>query len=76
MALPQITTAEDVEAIEGVVLHEIAHRVLEHGTSEKASREKGRAANRLVKKWGFTRELEKAIERFGESKCEEKEEEK
>jgi hypothetical protein len=60
----QMNEVNSVEAIEGVVLHELAHKVLEHqgGTFNP---EIEREANRLVKKWGFERQFLKAKEFFG-----------
>ena len=57
--------ASDVEAIEGVIFHELAHRILEHLSSGKFSCDMEREANRLVKKWGFEKEYTKASGEFG-----------
>lgn len=53
------------EEIEGLILHEIAHRTLEHLHSKKISCDMEREANMLVKSWGFEQEFLKAKERFG-----------
>jgi len=54
--------------IEGVVAHEIAHRVLD--TIKKGNVNCGaeRAANRLIRKWGFKKEFKEASQLFGQKK--------
>lgn len=54
--------------IEGVVAHEIAHRVLEHIKDGDVSCDAERASNALIKKWGFKKELKEAGELFGQKK--------
>jgi len=54
--------------IEGVVAHEIAHRVLEHIKNGDVSCDAERASNRLIKKWGFRKEFKEASELFGQKK--------
>ena len=55
----------DSQAIEGVVLHELAHNYLDHLKRQKFSCEMEREANREVKKWGFEEKYLKAKEAFG-----------
>lgn len=57
--------AKTPEAIEGIVAHEIAHRVLEHIKKGNVNCDAERAANRLIKQWGFTKEFEEAKKLFG-----------
>jgi len=54
--------------IEGVVAHEIAHRVLEHIKNGDVSCDAERASNALIKKWGFKKEFKEASELFGQKK--------
>ncbi len=60
--------AKTSEAIEGVVAHEIAHRVLEHIKSGKINCSAEREANQLIKSWGFTKEFDEAKKLFGSKK--------
>jgi len=61
-----LNDATDIEAIEGIVLHETAHRFLEHlRNTEKHPCEREIEANRLVKEWGYEEEYKKASEEFG-----------
>ncbi len=60
-----LDSVEDPIAIEGVILHEIAHRILEHLKADHFSCALEREANRLVKSWGFEQEFLKAKEYFG-----------
>ncbi|HBR14395.1 MAG TPA: hypothetical protein DD723_02485 [Candidatus Omnitrophica bacterium] len=55
----------DPQAIEGVLLHEIAHRVLNHLQAGVLSCEQEREANRLVKRWGFEKKFAAAKKHFG-----------
>ena len=55
----------DIETIEGVILHEIAHRQLEHLRHPKSSCELEREANKLMQSWGFEKEFNKVKEVFG-----------
>ncbi len=56
------------EAIKGIVVHEIAHRVLDHIRTGHVSCQAEREANRLIKSWGFVQEFEGASEEFGKAK--------
>ncbi len=69
--------AKTPEAIEGIVAHEIAHRVLEHIKNGNVNCDAEREANRLIKKWGFEKEFQEAKKIFGTRKgdpvgCQEK----
>jgi len=64
-----LTDATDPEAIEGIVLHEIAHRVMEHlKVTDQHPCERELEANQLVKTWGFEEEYKKASDEFGSKK--------
>ena len=52
-------------AIEGIVAHELAHRVLEHFRKGGGSCKAERQANALVKQWGFEKEFGGAKKMFG-----------
>jgi hypothetical protein len=54
--------------IEGVVAHEIAHRVLDTIRKGNVNCDAERAANRLIKKWGFREEFKEASHLFGQKK--------
>ena len=54
--------------IEGVVAHEIAHRVLDSIRKGNVNCDAERAANRLIKKWGFKKEFREASQLFGQKK--------
>ena len=54
--------------IEGVVAHEIAHRVLEHIKNGDVSCDAERASNHLIMKWGFKKEFKEASKLFGQKK--------
>ncbi len=56
------------EAIMGIVAHEIAHRVLDHIRRNHVSCQAERESNRLIKKWGFTKEFEAASKEYGQAK--------
>ena len=60
--------AKTPEPIEGVVAHEIAHRVLDTIRKGNANCDGERAANRLIKKWGFKKEFKEASQLFGQKK--------
>ena len=60
-----LDAAPNTKAIEGVILHEIAHRILGHLQRGKFSCEFEREANRLVKSWGFEEEFQEAQKTFG-----------
>lgn len=65
----ELEKAADPQAIEGIIFHEIAHRVLNHLHSEREdSCELEKEANRLVKQWGFQEEFSKASAIFGSKK--------
>lgn len=51
--------------IEGVMAHEIAHRVLDHVRNGKVSCTAEREANALIKEWGFREEFKAASSLFG-----------
>lgn len=53
------------QAIEGIVAHELAHRVLEHIRKGNINCEAEREANRLIKEWGFTESYQEASKAFG-----------
>ncbi len=55
-------------AVEGVVAHELAHRVLDSIRKGHVDCDAERAANRLIKKWGFTKEFREASKIFGQKK--------
>ena len=55
-------------AIEAVVAHELAHRVLDHIKKGNINCDAERQSNRLIKKWGFTKELKEASKLFGMKK--------
>jgi len=54
--------------IEGVVAHEIAHRVLDSIRKGNVNCDAERAANRLIRKWGFKKEFKEASQLFGQKK--------
>lgn len=54
--------------IEGVVAHEIAHRVLNTIRKGNVNCDAERAANRLIIKWGFAKEFKEASQLFGQKK--------
>jgi hypothetical protein len=54
-----------VDAIAGIVAHELAHKYLEHLKSPAATCEAERAANGLIKAWGFEDQLLAAQSLFG-----------
>ncbi len=63
--------------IEGVVAHELAHRVLDHIINGNVDCNAEREANALIKKWGFGEEFKAASAAFGQRKgdpvsCQEK----
>ncbi|MGE0267327.1 MAG: hypothetical protein AB7S78_02565 [Candidatus Omnitrophota bacterium] len=61
----ELNNSEHVGAIEGVILHELAHDFLKHLRAPKHNCEMEREANRLVKSWGYAKEYEQASEAFG-----------
>jgi hypothetical protein len=69
--------AKDPRPIEGVIAHELAHRILDHIRKERVSCNAEREANALIKKWGFKEEFQEANKMFGQRKgdpaaCQEK----
>jgi len=54
--------------IEGVVAHEIAHRVLDSIRKGNVNCDAERAANALIRKWGFKKEFKEASKLFGQKK--------
>lgn len=66
ISLEMEDTAQTSQEIEGVILHELAHRVLEHAKKKIRTCQMEREANNLVKSWGYEREYRKAKERFGD----------
>ncbi len=61
----RLEEARNIMAIEGVIAHELAHRILEHLKTGHVSCKSEREANRLIKSWGFTKEFEAASKTFG-----------
>lgn len=60
----QLEDSKDIDAIEGIVLHELAHFILGHqGGAYDIQKEKD--ANNLVKKWGHESKFLKAKAKFG-----------
>jgi len=57
--------AADPRAIEGVVAHELAHRVLDHIKHRKTTCDAEREANALIKTWGFGESYKQASAEFG-----------
>ncbi len=64
----QMNNFDDVSAIEGVILHEIAHDYLKHLRAPKHNCEMEREANRLVMSWGYEPEYRAASDAFGAKK--------
>ena len=69
--------AKDPAAIEGIIAHELAHRVLDHIRRGHVSCQAEREANALIKQWGFGKEFKEASKTFGQRKgdpagCQEK----
>jgi len=60
--------AKTPEPIEGVVAHEIAHRVLDSIRKGNVNCDAERAANHLIVKWGFKKEFKEASQLFGQKK--------
>ena len=61
-----LEAASNKKAVEGVIAHELAHRVLEHVKDGKRGCAAEREANRLIKQWGFNDEYTQASETFGQ----------
>jgi len=67
----ELNNAENVEAIEGVIAHEIAHRYLENIKAYNAGAEPcalERKANHTIQEWGFSEEFAQAKDVFGAKK--------
>lgn len=69
-----------VEAIAGIVAHELAHKYLEHLRAPTSTCEMERQANNLIKSWGFEDAFVQAKDLFGakhksDSRCYEESEE-
>jgi len=64
----ELNNMQDVESIEGIILHEIAHAYLEHLRKAVHSCEMEKEANQLVISWGYDEEYRKAVEAFGAKK--------
>jgi len=62
----ELELSDSVDAIEGIVLHEIAHRYLEHAKNKTELCRREKEANHLVKEWGFEKEFEEAKKKFGD----------
>jgi len=60
--------AQTPEPIEGLIAHELAHRVLDHIRKEHMNCDAEREANALIKKWGFKKEFQEASKLFGQRK--------
>ncbi len=60
--------AKTTAPIEGVVAHEIAHRVLESIKKGNIDCQEEKAANDLIRKWGFKKEFKEASRLFGQKK--------
>jgi len=61
----ELNEADSVEQIAGVVAHELAHRILEHGIAEEYDELLERKANALLFEWGFKKEFQAAKDKFG-----------
>ncbi len=61
------TDLEDgiVDAIAGVVMHELAHRYLEHAMLDKLTCAQEREANHLIQSWGADEQYQQAKKYFG-----------
>ncbi|MBP9855426.1 MAG: hypothetical protein KBD53_11220 [Candidatus Omnitrophica bacterium] len=64
----ELNDSNNIPAIEGIILHELAHDYLKHLRAPKHNCEMEREANRLVKAWGYTKEYEAASKEFGAKK--------
>jgi hypothetical protein len=60
--------AKTPEPIEGVVAHEIAHRVLDSIKNGNTNCNAERRSNHLIMKWGFKKEFKEASQLFGQKK--------
>ena len=64
----ELNSSSNIQAIEGVIYHEIAHRVLENLRSDREVCDLEREANQLIKAWGLQEEFLQAKEVFGAKK--------
>ena len=74
-----LNSAPGPEPIEGIVLHELAHRYLEHSKRKERTCAMEREANQQVKSWGMEKEFLAAQSQFGthpgeSSPCQEEQE--
>ncbi len=60
-----LNEAETSAPIEGVLAHELAHRVLDHVKKGRVTCTEEREANALIKQWGFADQFAKASKLFG-----------
>jgi hypothetical protein len=56
---------QNTAAIEGIILHETAHRYLDHLSRPASNCDMEREANRLIKSWGYEEEYKAASQSFG-----------
>ncbi len=61
----ELDGVDDIQAIEGVLLHEMAHPFLKHYKSNLSSCEQERQANQQVIAWGFKTQFQAAKSAFG-----------
>ncbi|MCA9409371.1 MAG: hypothetical protein H6755_05500 [Candidatus Omnitrophica bacterium] len=61
----ELEAAAEQLAVEGIILHELAHRALDHLQQEEYTRELEREANHVIMDWGYKEEFEKAKKYFG-----------
>ncbi len=60
-----LNEAASPSPIEGVLAHELAHRVLDHARKGRVTCREEREANQLIKQWGFSDEYTEASRFFG-----------
>jgi hypothetical protein len=61
----KLQEAKDLHTIEGVIAHELAHRVLDHIKRGKVNCASEREANQLIMRWGFGKEFKSASKEMG-----------
>ena len=61
----ELEEASDPDAIEAVIAHEIAHRILGHAQAKKSFCQAEKEANQLIKTWGFDEAFKKAKASWG-----------
>lgn len=61
----ELEGAQNLDAIIGIIAHEIAHRYLRHLNNEVIASEMEREANHLIQDWGFEQEFQAAKNEFG-----------